>query len=90
MFPTLESFCSVMDQTTENYECMVINNNAKSNKINDQVFWYKAMDRPDFKLGSKDFWDISKNMTEDDEDDVYDPSKGKKKANPITVKKTKW
>ena len=24
MFPTLESFCSVMDQTTENYECLVI------------------------------------------------------------------
>jgi len=90
MFPTLESFCSVMDQTTENYECMVINNNAKSNKINDQVFWYKAQDRPDFKLGSKEFWDISKNMTEDDDDDVYDPTKGKKKANPITVKKTKW
>ena len=29
MFPTLESFCSIMDQTTENYECMVISNNAK-------------------------------------------------------------
>ena len=29
MFPTLESFCTVMDQTTENYECLVINNNAK-------------------------------------------------------------
>jgi hypothetical protein len=31
MFPTLESFSSVMDQTTENYECLVINNNSKSN-----------------------------------------------------------
>jgi len=90
MFPTLESFCSVMDQTTENYECMVINNNAKSNKIGDQVFWYKAQDRPDFKLGSKEFWEMSKNMAEDDEEDEYDPTKGKKKTNPITVKKTKW
>ena len=26
MFPTLESFCSIMDQTTENYECMVMIN----------------------------------------------------------------
>ena len=24
MFPTLESFCAVMDQTTENFECLVI------------------------------------------------------------------
>jgi len=90
MFPTLESFCSVMDQTTENFECMVINNNSKSNKIGDQVFWYKAQDRPDFKLGSKEFWEISKNIADEDEDDAYDPTKGKKKTNPITVKKTKW
>ena len=31
-----------MDQCTENYECLVINNNAKSNKLTDQVFWYKT------------------------------------------------
>ena len=28
---TFEMFCQVMDQYTENYECLVINNNAKSN-----------------------------------------------------------
>jgi hypothetical protein len=93
MFPTFESFCSVMDQTTENYECLVINNNSKSNKINDQIFWYKAENHPDFKLGNKEFWEISKNMGSDDEDeDNFDPSKCKKKSAgpPITVKKTKW
>jgi len=91
MFPTLESFCAVMDQTTENYECLVLNNNAKSNKLNDQIFWYKAQDHPDFKLGSKEFWEISKNMGDDDEDESYDPSKGKKsKGQQINVKKTKW
>jgi hypothetical protein len=92
MFPTLEAFSSVMDQTTENYECLVINNNAKSNKLNDQIFWYKAEPRPDFKLGSKEFWEISKNMGSDDEDENYDPSKSKKKSAgpPITVKKNKW
>jgi hypothetical protein len=92
MFPTLESFCSIMDQTTENYECMVISNNAKSNKINDQVFWYKAENRPDFKLGSKEFWELSKNMTDDDGDE-YDPNaKKKSKGQNIMVKKTngKW
>jgi len=94
MFPTLESFSSVMDQTTENYECLVINNNAKSNKLYDQIFWYKAENRPDFKLGSKEFWDISKNMGSDDEDEAYDPSKGKRRSGQqINVKKTsssKW
>ena len=91
MFPTLEAFCSVMDQTTENYECLVINNNAKSNQLNDQIFWYKAEKHPDFRLGSKEFWDLSKNMGSDDEDDAYDPSKSKKKVgSSINVKKSKW
>ena len=91
MFPTLEAFCTVMDQTTENYECLVINNNAKSNKLNDQIFWYKAENHPDFKLGSKEFWDLSKDMGSDDEGEAYDPSKSKKKnATNINVKKSKW
>ena len=42
MFPNFEMFCQVMDQCTENYECLVINNNAKSNKLEDQIFWYKC------------------------------------------------
>lgn len=92
MFPTLESFNTVMDQTTENFECLVINNNTKSNQITDQIFWYKAEPRPDFRLGNKEFWELSKGMGSDDEDDAYDPTKGKKRggAAPITVKKTKW
>jgi hypothetical protein len=92
MFPTLESFCAVMDNTTENFECLVINNNAKSNKLTDQIFWYKAENHPTFRLGSKEFWDISKNMGSDDEDEAYDPSKNKnaKKGANINVKKNNW
>ena len=93
MFPTFESFCQVMDQCTENYECLVINNNSKSNQLFDQVFWYKADSHKDFKLGSKEFWDLSKNINSDDEDEKYDPMKIKKKGSGqrINVKKThKW
>jgi hypothetical protein len=92
MFPTFESFCQVMDQCTENYECLVINNNAKSNKLQDQIFWYKAESRPDFKLGSKEFWEISKDMNSDDEEDVYDPNKVKKRGQgpKINVRKSTW
>jgi hypothetical protein len=93
MFPTFESFCQVMDQCTENYECLVINNNSKSNKLHDQVFWYKADNHNDFRLGSKEFWELSKNMNDDDEDEKYDPNNIKKRgAGPkISVKKAnKW
>ena len=91
MFPTFESFCQVMDQCTENFERLVIKNNAKSNKLQDQIFWYKAESHKDFKLGSKEFWEISKNMNSDDEDEAYDPnSKTVKKGPKINVKKSKW
>ena len=56
MFPTFDMFCQVMDQCTENYECLVINNNAKSNKLEDQIFWYKAEMHEDFRIGDKRFW----------------------------------
>jgi len=91
MFPTFESFCQVMDQCTENYECLVINNNAKSNKLTEQIFWYKAESHPTFKLGSKEYWELSKNLPDDDDDDKYDPSKSKKTTGQtIQVKKSKW
>ena len=92
MFPTFESFCQVMDQCTENFECLVINNNSKSNKLTDQIFWYKAENHPPFKLGSKEFWEISKGMNSDDEDEAYDPNSSRRKsAGPkINVRKSRW
>lgn len=92
MFPTFESFCQVMDQCTENFECLVINNNAKSNKLHDQIFWYKAEPHPPFKLGTEEFWEVSKGLNSDDEEDVYDPNSVKKRGSgpKINVKKTKW
>ena len=91
MFPTFESFCQVMDQCTENYECLVINNNVKSNKLNEQIFWYKAESHKDFKLGSREFWEISKDIGSDDEEEIYDPnSQTGKKGPKINVKKNRW
>ena len=92
MFTTLESFCQVMDQCTENFECLVINNNAKSNKLQDQVFWYKADAHNDFRLGSKEFWELSKQINDEDEEEQYDPNNVKKRGQgpKIAVKKSKW
>ena len=91
MFPTFESFCQVMDQCTENYECLVIDNNVKSNQLQEQIFWYHAENHKDFKLGSKEFWELSKNLGSDEEDEQYNPGDYKSKKGPkINVKKTKW
>jgi hypothetical protein len=60
MFPTFEMFCKVMDKCTQDYECLVIHNGAKSNSIADQIFWYKADIHSDFKMGSPTYWNYHK------------------------------
>lgn len=92
MFPTFESFAQIMDQCTENYECLVIHNNAKSNALKDQIFWYRAESHNDFKLGSKEFWELSKEINSDEEDEMYDPNSARKKSSgpKINVRKSKW
>ena len=67
MFPNFEMFCQVMDQCTENYECLVVHNNAKSNKLQDQVFWYKAEPHDEVKLGSRQFWEFGERERENND-----------------------
>jgi hypothetical protein len=78
MFPDFDSFSQVMDQCTENYECLVIDNTSKSNKIEDQVFWYKAAPHPDFRLCAPEYWSMSAAHSRDDEDaaEDFDPAAG--------------
>ena len=82
MFPTFEMFCQFMDQCTENYECLVICNGVSSNKLEDQVFWYKAAEHPPFKLCDDTLWvdnkPFSSAMLSQDE---FDPMAMKKKSN---------
>ena len=89
MFPTFEMFCDFMDQCTENYECLVICNNVSSNKLEDQVFWYKADDHPPFRLCDSSLWadnrPFQSAMLLSSE---YDPANFKKNKGPsIWVKK---
>ena len=89
-FPSFEFFCQIMDQCTQNYECLVIDNNSQSSKLEDTIFWYKAEMHGDFRLGAPEFWNHSANIFRDkDEENInnYDPSMNKKLKLPITVRK---
>jgi hypothetical protein len=94
VFPSFDMFCQVMNQCTNNYECLVIDNTTKSGKLEDQIFWYKGeLNRPHFRVGAPQFWSMSKQQSEDylDEDpdsSMIDLSALKSKRTPIiTVKK---
>jgi len=91
MFPTFDTFQQVMDQCTENFECLVINNNAKSNKLEDQVFWYKASPHPPFRIGAESIWrhhQLNFDPHHDSDDDGEIPRK-KSNGPKINVKKVK-
>ena len=93
MFPTFEMFCQVMDQCTENYECLVINNMSSSNKLEDQVFWYKAEQHTNFRIGAPELWQLSaeidaaREAEEEEGEELFDLSNFKKKGPVINVKK---
>jgi hypothetical protein len=90
-FPSLEFFCQVMDQCTQNYECLVIDNTSQSNKLEDCIFWYKAEFHPDFRIGAPEFWQHSQqHYRHKDEEDVnnYDPNSNRRlKGPPIAIRK---
>ena len=93
MFPSFEIFCQVMDACTEDFNCLVINNNAKSNKLEDQVFWYKAAPHTEFKIGASEFWKHHNNNYNDgydtDEDDTNFAAP-RKKGPVVDVIKTNY
>jgi hypothetical protein len=90
-FPSFEFFCQIMDQCTQNYECIVIDNTSLSAKLEDCVFWYKADSHPDFRIGAPQFWQHSAQYNqerEQDEMNQYDPNAARRLKGPsINVRK---
>jgi hypothetical protein len=96
MFPTFDVFNQVMNQCTENYECLVIDNKTQSNNINDNVYWYKAQDS-NYKMCSQNLWDMQSlqdqrdlmginNDDEDEDNEDFDPGVFMKKKNTKLIK----
>ena len=92
IFPTFDMFNQVLTSCTENFECLVLDNTSKSNKIEDVVFWYKAkLWKPgDFRIGHKKFWNCHEkqyNPQYDESDLKVNPQQAKRNSVPVTVKK---
>jgi len=59
IFPDFETFERVFDQCTEGFDCIVLDNTVRSNKIEDCVFWYRAQPRPpNFRLCNRETWKL--------------------------------
>jgi len=95
-FPSFEFFCQIMDQCTQNFECLVIDNTIRSNRLEDQIAWYKAdpaIYESDFRICPNEYWELSQEVDqpaeEEHENDEFDPTLFQKsKSGPqITIQK---
>jgi len=62
--PTFHMFQAIMDNTTENYHALVLDNTVQSNALTDCIFWYKAPLRGptslNFRIGCKAYHTFAK------------------------------
>lgn len=87
IFPTFDMFNQVMTACTENYECLVLDNTSKSNKIEDCVFWYKARMRGGFRIGSPAIWNYHRShYTKSSNNQALDPNSVKRRGK-VQIKK---
>lgn len=56
MIPTFDHFCNILDSCTQNHECLVIKTSGNSTDLKDQVFWYKASEHEEFRVGHEKLW----------------------------------
>ena len=64
--PSFQVFQKLMNKCTTGYECMVVNNTARSNEISDCLFWYNAALHDDFKIGKTPMWMYHYKMKKDE------------------------
>ncbi|MDD4938251.1 MAG: ATPase/DNA packaging protein [Candidatus Shapirobacteria bacterium] len=54
VIPSFEYFCNIMDVCTSDHKCLVIKTNGEG--FENSVFWYKAKERKNFKIGGSTVW----------------------------------
>jgi hypothetical protein len=85
-FKKFSHFQETFNACTNNYECLVLDNTAKSTKIEDCVYYYRATPNREYKIGSRDLWNyLDKRYNENFDDDNNDEDQ--KKFNSVSIRK---
>lgn len=89
MFPNLDMFNAVMDEVTQNFGCLVLDNTGDSSKVSDVCFHYKAKYDRKFRLGCPSFWGYHKvhlDSNYEERSEKHEDKTAKRKPT-LTVKK---
>lgn len=74
VIPDFTLFCALMDNLTDDFSCMFISNQTRSNNWQDCVFWYKAplITDENFSFGCPEFHQFHKERYNPDYVEQYD------------------
>lgn len=72
MIPTFDHFCNILDACTQNHECLVIKTSGNSTDLRDQIFWYKAEEHHDFRVGHPKLWKYHQSKYNQNYEDVVE------------------
>ena len=61
--PSFNMFCTLLDNLAQ-FECLVICTDADKVRFEDQVMYWKSTLRPNFRFGSREFWDHNSKLTQ--------------------------
>lgn len=90
IIPTFDAFNEAMNVCTEDRGALVIDKTTTSNKIEDNVFWYRAsMPSKQYKVGSKELWQFHKNNYKSEDDENEQKALTKNPKSNVVVKKLK-
>jgi hypothetical protein len=82
--PSFSYFENILDACTQNHECLVVKSSGNSGNLKEQIFWYKASEHKDFKVGHPKFWkfhglNYNNNYEEEDDKNKIEIDKLKRK-----------
>lgn len=90
-FPSFEVYSQVLEQVTEDYGVLVTDTTGSSSRLEDTVFWYKAVEPPPFQLGSRVFWERSNRCVEsggsDDDEEEMDTTRPVARRSIVRVRR---
>ncbi len=88
-FESYSDFLQVYKTCTAEYHCLVLDATKPTNKLEEQVFWWKAPEPPEFRAGSKEFWQHHLMHFKGDDDEVEAPDTIARKHRRLNVKMLK-
>ena len=62
VIPDFSQFCDIMDQITDDFTALYINNTGQSNRLEDCVYYYKPRQLKPFNFGCEEYWNFTKKV----------------------------